>query len=1022
MNIKRVLLTLSVAAALAPIGASALLIDGVIQQTTVSLPTDGSDLTITNTGGIDTSFDSSLNNGCGGTCGDDAVEIDGDIDFVDNAGNIDSSGDGIFLDIGNTISAGIVNSGNIFLDGQGWGSAIGVDGTVNGGILNSGVLSANATACEDTLCAATSGVLVVGTVNGGISNTGTIAASTFGPHLSSGFALISAVDTSGTVADRSATVTGDISNTNVIASSDGVGIRIMGSTLNGNIVNGLNATLAGTTGIELSNDAVQYNELTDDVLAITQNGPTGAVINGDIVNDGSILGLLNSAITVRGNATISGDIINSGSIQSDNGGIFVTGSGASIGNIINSGAIFSVSGGTGDNLYAIDIQAGATVSSITNNSGGIIDGFNGGLIIDDSTVNGDITNNAGGTIQTNSGDAIVVRGASAVVTGAIVNAGSLDSSIAIENGATVTGGIVNSGIINEQEVAIFVDNANLVSITNNSSGVITGGSGVAINTIGTGSIGTINNFGQINGAVDFGSAGGTYATNGGTVGGILNATQISIQGSTFSTVQGNLTYSGLISADIQGTANGLQNGTLLVEGVADVTGASVNLVVTGETFINVDDQATILGAVEGLTSDITTATDNSAVISFTISQVGNDLVATAIRTDYDAIIGDAITGTELEGTTGGDNLISVGSALTAAILSGDVPAGSELDNVINQLDALGSAQAVAAASSTLDPDTAEATAVGALSADTAAASTVNARVSALRGDYGFSGAVAGDPLSIHGFWVQAYDNDTDQDGRQGIDGFDADTFGFALGIDSAVSERVNAGLAFSYADTDVEGKIEANEMTIESYRLALYGSYNADNYYMDGQMAYALNNYETDRTLFTGSIASGDHDGDQYSLRIRGGYPIALDSGWYITPKAEMDYTYLQEDKYTEEGAGNAGLVVDSDDVEVLVLGVGVKFAYPITTASETTWIPELSLDYMYDVIGDEVQIDSNFIGVSGAAFITNGALVEQEMYKMGLRIRTFSQSNFAFSAGIDYIQKDDYDSQSLLATMRYDF
>ena len=69
-------------------------------------------------------------------------------------------------------------------------------------------------------------------------------------------------------------------------------------------------------------------------------------------------------------------------------------------------------------------------------------------------------------------------------------------------------------------------------------------------------------------------------------------------------------------------------------------------------------------------------------------------------------------------------------------------------------------------------------------------------------------------------------------------------------------------------------------------------------------------------------MATGDHDGGQYSLRIRGGYPI--------------------------------------------------------TTEKEVTWLPGFSLDYRYDFIGDEVENDSNFIGVSAGGFITNGANSEE--------------------------------------------
>jgi hypothetical protein len=99
-----------------------------------------------------------------------------------------------------------------------------------------------------------------------------------------------------------------------------------------------------------------------------------------------------------------------------------------------------------------------------------------------------------------------------------------------------------------------------------------------------------------------------------------------------------------------------------------------------------------------------------------------------------------------------------------------------------------------------------------------------------------------------------------------------------------------------------------------------------------------------------------------------------------------------------------------------------VKLAYPITTKNEVTWIPEFNLNYAYDTIGDEVEVDSNFVGVTGAAFITSGANIEQEAIKASFKIRAFSDGNFSFAAGYDYVDKQDYDSQSLTATVRYDF
>lgn len=842
-------------------------------------------------------------------------------------------------------------------------------------------------------------------------------------------------------------LTGAIANTGDIQGGT-FGIDIRGATVGG-ITNATGATISGADGgINITSAQVQVDGQDNDVGFIDTSVVSVA---GDINNSGDILSTSGDAITII-NGIVQGDIINSGTMNGTTGGILVFGSGASVGDIVNSGLI--VSSSTSDD-YGIDIQ-NSSAGTIINNANGTIRGFAGGLIVEDATVGG-ITNNAGGTIEGVSGDAIVVRGLSAQVGSGIVNAGTLTGAggVVVEGGASLNS-VNNSGTITGSAVGIIADGSSIASISN--SGTINGGTLGAIRASNGGSIAVVDNTGTINGSVDFGTMGGAYFVAGGSSGSVIGATDIGIfmngPGVTTSTINGDLTYNGRLVVEAGGSAAGINDySRLLVTGDANVTGASVFVTVSsGFDLFSNGSNFNFLSANGTLTSDITTASgcdveanpeclgsllggiaiaDTSQVLDFNVIQQGNNLLAVIGNIDFAPPLPP-----ELEGSAGADNLNSVAGALTAAILdpSNDL-SGTELGDVANALTAIDTSTsagqaAYAKALGSLDPDTIEGSATGSLQADSSAATTVDNRTAALREGAGLYGAVASgdDPFSLNGVWVQVYDNETDQGTRDGVDGFDADTYGFAVGVDAPVGERMNVGLAFSYADTEVDSKIQSdNKMAIDSFRLAGYGSYNADTYYLDAQVAYGMNDYQTDRvidaTLTSDQlIATGDHDGDQFSLRLRGGYPMAFESGWYVTPKLEMDYTYLKEDSYTEKNAGNVGLIVDTDDVEVLVFGVGVKAAYPIVTDSDVTWIPELSFDYMYDVVGDEVEIDSNFIGVSGAAFITNGATVEQEMYKVSLRLRAFGAGNFSFSGGYDYVGKQDYDSESLMLTMRYDF
>ena len=678
------------------------------------------------------------------------------------------------------------------------------------------------------------------------------------------------------------------------------------------------------------------------------------------------------------------------------------------------------------------------------------------------TVNGDIINS--GLIEALSGDgvgAIYFEGGGTSVN-KIVNSGSL-----VVAAGAFSSFDNKSYLADPEHSTIRINSGDSVQTINNSGSIINTGfnsnSGAyAISVSDGGSLGSVINSGLIEGRVDFGANGGTYRLeNGLQRGAIENADEIYValanngflaNLSTFGapsgpvsssdvisnlsiidTYNGNtlgsFSHSGRLSFDVVGNPDGtISNSYLSIFANANLTGSEIYFNVIGDEFIAKNTEFSFLDA-ETLTGTPVKAVDNSAAFDFAIDQrtetdefgVSFDvLFATAVLADIQTILEDiGIDATE----TGSQNTVEVFEAvfggLSDAISNGDIAEDSELGLLVAELGAIDDNDELVEALETLEPEAVEGGAVGAMSADSAAASTVNNRQASLRGAYGISGAVAGDKMSINGFWMQAYDNQTESDDRDGIEGFDADTTGIALGADAPLGENMNVGVALSYADTDVE-MTGTNEMSVDSIRLAIYGSYNAESYYLDGQIGYAYNDYDSTRVLFNGDVVKGDHSGDQYTARIRGGYPIALESGLYVTPIASADYTLLSEDKYSEKGTGS--LEMKMKDVEALILSVGVKLAFPITTANEITWVPELSLEAMHDMIGDEIEIDSNFVGVSGAAFITNGADNEQEMYKASLRVRAFGQGNLSFSAGFDYVEKQHYKSESVMATVRYDF
>jgi uncharacterized protein with beta-barrel porin domain len=860
-----------------------------------------------------------------------------------------------------------------------------------------------------------------------------------------------------------------VTNTGTISPSSMDGVEVLSTS---NLVGGINnaGSIAGgifAAGIGIQSGASVGNINNDGVIAAGSAMGTG--VGAGIRLDNATVATINNSGTITGNielrsgADVTGAINNGGLIS---GEIFITASGpmpatSSIETLNNSGTIFA----------GFFVEESEVKGSVINAAGGVI----GGIFFEGSGFGGDL-NNAGVIASAFDGEGFEAIPATLTIngdlsstytavapieinlSGQIINTGSISSTapaVTLMSGpppgpakpssvvsdpaaiylnyVNMADGIYNDGTISSTAgTGIRVENSNLNIIAN--TGTITGGNTYAIFIDDTAEVKQIDNSGVINGIVDFGAKGGLYKSTGGTSGAVVNATSLQIGAATagaagplVSTINGNFTFSGPMTFDANGFDGGIRYGQLDVSGNAAVTGA-LNINVSGETFFGDNEVLELIKAGGGLTTNIVSAEDNSLLLDFTISTDASSLFATVERENVGIVVETLLQ------QAADINITDAGAVNTAAIAisiqqisvlieKGDISRDSALGQTIAQLQGITDPVLLVQAIKSLEPESGGAGSEGSKAAAGAVSAVIANRQASLRNSLYETGMVAGDDISITGFWIQGYDKDTEQEVREGIDGFDVDMYGVALGADAPVGERTTVGAAISYADSQVDSTgIENNEMGIDSYQISSYVSFNEDDYYLDALVSFARNEYDGKRNLFNGLTATADYSGDQYGLRARGGYPFVFESGVHVTPNTSIEYSYLKEEGYSDEGAGNSGLDIDSQSLEALVWAAGVKVAYPFTTESDTTWMPDFHIEVRHDFIADEVELDTNFVGVGGAGFATNGASVERVAYKAGSGLRAWRQSSESFMFRYDYTYKKDYNSQSVAATMRYSF
>jgi outer membrane autotransporter protein len=303
--------------------------------------------------------------------------------------------------------------------------------------------------------------------------------------------------------------------------------------------------------------------------------------------------------------------------------------------------------------------------------------------------------------------------------------------------------------------------------------------------------------------------------------------------------------------------------------------------------------------------------------------------------------------------------------------------------------------------------------------------TIINRLVALRtGGVGYTGVAAGNHMDDVGMWMQAFGSTGDQNDRQGIAGFDADTLGLSFGADTLVSDNLRVGAAFSYANSDVDTKGLANKLDIDNYQGTIYGSYDLGMHYLDASFSYGKNTYDSRRVITVGTvnrIALADFNADQVILQGQYGREYTHADDIYISPYVGLFYANLDIDGYSETGAGTLNLNVDGQSYETLESVLGVSARKEMESRDGTSIMPELHAAWRHEFL-DEIQVNTSTYTGGGASFITTGADPANNTFNIGASFSMFLENNVDIKFSYDFDTKSDYKGHSGLINIRYNF
>ncbi len=794
--------------------------------------------------------------------------------------------------------------------------------------------------------------------------------------------------------------------------------------------------ITGTLGIRALVYAASSTYIhVNDITATTSSGIYVRNYSGtmDILVDGDI-NAYQSGVQVQSISSDAGDVTVTtaagSSVTSTYGnGVFVQNVGAGATTLNINGDVYGYSvavgaGSTSGKAMTINVAKGVSVEG--HNAMGIYAGNIGSSLAITIGAGATVTGASGGAISDSySGGHIDTAGTITGTTGTAISLSLLSSEMDINIlGGQIVGDVVDdaptNGYSTVNVAANFTSEGNFyVSNFNVAKGMtFTLGNGFTVdasNGIDVSGTFLTPDVSSITGDVDVLATGlldvraatgitGSLANNGAVS--IASGTTLSTD--TMQAGKGTLTFGVVSAAD---------HGALVINnGAANLTGqkvvidlASVNTVDASTKFLLIDGDATAIG---GPGSNGTKVADNSLAWDFTM------INGAGITNDSDIFLmaSKATFGSTPNDASAGDALISLDG-------TSDPELSGILDNLTNATTPAEQAAIIEAVQPAMDGANVTAT----LTFADSAMNLTGERLRDLRmGDSGTTGVSAGTAGLGNRSWVQVTGWDANQGRRDGIAGYDATTFAATMGADTEkLLPHGIVGLAFSYGTTNINSRnVTRTGTDIDSYQLTLYSDYSwGKGYYLTSMAGYAFNTNSTVRHDVGGTpglTAYGDFNSQQVALRAETGRAYQT-QGFFLTPMALADWVYYKADDYSETGAGGAGLHVASKGLNALDLGVGGKAAMNFNGGDGSRLTPEISAAYRYDVLGDNLETSSSFLG-GGPAFKGESPNPARHKVTLGAQLKYYSADNLELTAAYNFDIKQDYIANAALLRAGWKF
>lgn len=222
-------------------------------------------------------------------------------------------------------------------------------------------------------------------------------------------------------------------------------------------------------------------------------------------------------------------------------------------------------------------------------------------------------------------------------------------------------------------------------------------------------------------------------------------------------------------------------------------------------------------------------------------------------------------------------------------------------------------------------------------------------------------------------WLHAIGNYMSQNDNTDHTGFNAHSTGFAGGVDFHPRQNFIIGFGTTYLQNNLDWNNNGGNATVHNAKLGAYASYFTPKFFVDSALTGGVNWATAARHIINVSgisygaagtasgqlindpdLVSGDRNADSnqtgqsFALHFKSGLNLKWQNLDFV-PLARLSYIYLTQNSFSENGADDADLSLNSFNTQTIRAQIGAQFGRSFKTENSTQITPNIELGVAHD-------------------------------------------------------------------------